>query len=79
MSRNFGDKFAGLTFTNRLMLDVFLKYLSARAELSDNELAAIERACVEKKYRKHQYLLQEGDVCRFNYFILQWLCPVVFC
>jgi CRP-like cAMP-binding protein len=51
------------------MLDVFLKYLNAKAELSHDELEMIKPVCVQKKIRKHQYLLQEGDVCRFNYFI----------
>ncbi len=39
--------------------------------LSDDEKAAIEKAFKPKKLRKHQYLLQEGEVCKLAGFIVK--------
>ena len=47
----------------------FQEYISARAELSREELETILACSVTKKLRKHQYLLQEGDVWRSNAFV----------
>lgn len=51
------------------MFEVFAKYLKNQIELSDAELEMIQKVCVPKRLRKNQYLLQEGDVWRFNAFI----------
>ncbi|WP_243636309.1 Crp/Fnr family transcriptional regulator [Flavobacterium aquariorum] len=39
-------------------------------QLNDEELEMIQKVCVTKRLRKNQYLLQEGDVWRFNAFII---------
>lgn len=51
------------------MFAVFQKYISERVSLTDDEFKAIEAVSTLKKLRKKQYLLQEGDVWRFNAFI----------
>ncbi|MVM32101.1 cyclic nucleotide-binding domain-containing protein [Spirosoma sp. HMF4905] len=51
------------------MFEVFRKYLSSKANLSDADFERIKAVSVIKKLRKHQYLLQEGDVWRSNAFV----------
>ncbi len=51
------------------MFDIFRKYLENKIALSDEDFALIESVSLFKKLRKHQYLLQAGEVCRFNAFV----------
>lgn len=51
------------------MIDVFLKYLSGKFLLSEEESAAFSRFCTIKKLRRRQYLLQQGDVWQKNAFV----------
>jgi CRP-like cAMP-binding protein len=51
------------------MFEVFSKYLLNQIQLSDEELEMIREVTVVRKLRKNQYLLQEGDIWRFNAFI----------
>ena len=51
------------------MVEVFKKYLAEKMSLSEEDWAVIEAVCIIKKLRKHQFLLQEGDVWRFHAFV----------
>ncbi|MEO6177147.1 MAG: Crp/Fnr family transcriptional regulator [Flavobacterium circumlabens] len=51
------------------MFEIFAQYLQSKIELSDQELKMIEEVCVVRKLRRNQYLLQEGDIWRYNAFI----------
>jgi CRP-like cAMP-binding protein len=51
------------------MFETFRKYISDKARLTDDELEMIKAVSVSKKLRKRQYLLQEGDVCRYYCFV----------
>lgn len=51
------------------MVDAFKKYLAEKMNLSDEDWAVIESVCIIKKLRKHQFLLQEGDVWRYHAFV----------
>ena len=51
------------------MFDTFRKYLEDKIVLTGQHYKLIESVVSFKKLRKHQYLLQEGDVCRFNMFV----------
>jgi CRP-like cAMP-binding protein len=51
------------------MFEAFRKYISDKANLTNKELDMIESLSVHKKLRKRQFLLQEGDVCRYMTFI----------
>ncbi|HEY5369322.1 MAG TPA: Crp/Fnr family transcriptional regulator [Hanamia sp.] len=51
------------------MFDTFRKYLEDKIALTDQDFELIESVSSFKKLRKRQYLLQEGDVCRFNAFV----------
>jgi len=53
------------------MFKEFEKYLQEKANLDADEINAVKAVCIEKKIRKRQYLLQEGDVCHYNCFIVK--------
>ena len=53
------------------MFEVFEQYLIEKAGLSEQEIAAVRAVSVKKRLRKRQYLLQEGDVCVNNCFVVK--------
>jgi CRP-like cAMP-binding protein len=53
------------------MFEAFEKYLMAKADLDVEEMNAVRAVSVEKKVRKRQYLLQEGDVCHYGCFVVK--------
>jgi CRP-like cAMP-binding protein len=58
------------------MLDVFKTYLSNRIAISDEGFERIISVAKIKKLRKKQYLLQEGEIWKYNAFILSGLVRV---
>ncbi len=55
------------------MFSVFRQYLAGKISLSEEELQQIESVSIFRKLRKHQYLLQEGDIWRYNAFVCEGL------
>ena len=53
------------------MFEAFEKYLTEKADLDAAEIHAVRAVSIEKKLRKSQYLLQEGDVCHYKCFIVK--------
>jgi len=53
------------------MFTVFKKYISQRDTLTEQEWSMIESVSTLKKLRKHQFLLQEGDIWNFNAFVCE--------
>jgi CRP-like cAMP-binding protein len=53
------------------MFEAFEKYLKEKANLDAEEISAVRAVSIEKKIRKRQYLLQEGNVCHYNCFIVK--------
>jgi len=56
-----------------VMYESLIKYFCryATLPLTESEIASIECAFILKKFRRRQYLLQEGEVCKYNAFIVQ--------
>jgi CRP-like cAMP-binding protein len=50
-------------------LDKFIQYLTDKISLSDEEIKQITQVAIQKKIRKRQLLLQEGDVWKYNAFV----------
>lgn len=46
--------------------------------LSDEEFASISSCFTHRKYKKHQFLIQQGDVVTYNYFVLKGLLKLVY-
>jgi len=55
------------------MFEILKEYISQKTILTEAEYAQIEAVCIYKKLRKRQYLLQEGDVWKYNAFITKGL------
>jgi len=53
------------------MLEVFQNYINSKTSITDEEFEMIKSLCILKRLRKKQYLLQEGDVWKYNAFICQ--------
>lgn len=53
------------------MYEVFFQSLRSKVPFTDEELEIIKTYLTPKKLRKKQYLLQEGDVCKFACFVEQ--------
>ncbi|HTE25857.1 Crp/Fnr family transcriptional regulator [Flavitalea sp.] len=54
-----------------LMIEIFEKYIAAKINLTSADWEKIEQVCVIKKLRRHQFLLQEGEIWRYHAFICQ--------
>ncbi|MCF6404520.1 Crp/Fnr family transcriptional regulator [Chitinophaga filiformis] len=55
------------------MFDAFIQYLRDKITLSEEEVEMIRSVGILKKLRKRQFLLQEGDVWRYNAFVAKGL------
>ena len=55
------------------MHEALIKYFNSYATnpLSESEVESIESVFVHKKFRKRQYFLQEGEVCKHTAFIIK--------
>lgn len=51
------------------MYDIFQQYLDSKISLSEEQSEFIRSLSTVKKLRKKQYLLQEGDVWKYNAFV----------
>ena len=51
------------------MYEIFQKYLDEKATLTQSESERIQSFAIVKKLRKRQYLLQEGDIWKYDAFI----------
>lgn len=55
------------------MYDLLIRNLGKYVNLSNEEVDIIQSLFTLKKFRKHQYILQEGDVSRFENFVCKGL------
>jgi CRP-like cAMP-binding protein len=46
--------------------------------LTDDEFAFVSAHFIIKKYKKHQYLIQEGEAVKYHYFIVSGLLKLVY-
>jgi CRP-like cAMP-binding protein len=55
------------------MHEILIKYINSYTStpLTDSESELIKNAFVPKKIRKKQYILQEGQVCKYSAFIVK--------
>ena len=51
------------------MYQEFFQSLKSKVDFSEEDLAVIKKYLTPKKLRKKQYLLQEGDVCKYVAFV----------
>ena len=51
------------------MYELFFQSFNKRVSLTEEEQETIKQFLTLKKLRKKQYLLQEGDICKFIAFV----------
>ncbi|GAC1382136.1 MAG: Crp/Fnr family transcriptional regulator [Ginsengibacter sp.] len=51
------------------MFEVFFSHVKEKVILNDDEKERIKSFFIPKKIRRKQYLLQEGDICRYMAFV----------
>jgi CRP-like cAMP-binding protein len=52
-------------------IESLIDYFSSYTVLSDQEIATLESSFVERKIKRRQFILQEGDVCKLNSFVVE--------
>ncbi|MCD8742172.1 Crp/Fnr family transcriptional regulator [Mucilaginibacter roseus] len=53
-------------------------HLEKIVKLEDDEFEFIFSHFIEKQYKKHQFLIQEGDPVKYHYFIMSGLLKLVY-
>jgi len=48
-----------------------IEYFSKLLPLDSNEIDAVKTAFKERKIKRRQFILQEGDICKFNTFVVE--------
>ena len=52
-------------------IEPLIDYFSSYLPLSEEEIVGLESAFVERKIKRRQFILQEGDVCKLNTFVVE--------
>ncbi len=55
------------------MLDIFKKHITKFVQISDDEFDKIQDFFDKKEVAKKENLLEEGQICRYHYFVLTGL------
>lgn len=55
------------------MIDILFKHIQNKVSLTETDKELIKPFFIEKKLRRKQYLLQEGDVCKYLSFVASGL------
>ena len=48
-----------------------IKYFTKILPLSNDEIDAVKSAFIERRIKRRQFILQEGDVCKLNTFVVE--------
>ena len=52
-------------------IEPLIHYFSKFLPLEEQEIAFLESVIKERKVRRRQFILQEGDVCKYNSFVIE--------
>lgn len=53
-----------------MTIQPLLKYISNYIDLTPNEIVILESKITVRKYLKGQYIVQQGDICKYECFVL---------
>ena len=59
------------------MYDILRAHIEKNVKLTDEEFSYLQQHFVVKKYKKHQFIIQEGEMVRYSYFIISGLTKLV--
>ena len=60
------------------MQEKLREHIEKRVPLTDDEFAFVLAHFTLKKYKKHQFLIQEGEPVRYSYFVVSGLLKLVY-
>jgi len=60
------------------MQETLRKHIEKIVPLTDDEFAFVWGHFTSKKYKKHQFLIQEGEAVKYHYFVLSGLLKLVY-
>jgi CRP-like cAMP-binding protein len=60
------------------MLDKLRAHIEKAVPLTDEEFILVSSYFTTKKYKKHQFLIQEGEDVQYNYFVVKGLLKLVY-
>ena len=52
-------------------VETLIKYFSSYMPLSEEEITTLESLFVQRKIKRRQFILDEGDVCKLNTFVVE--------
>lgn len=52
-------------------IEPIIEYFSKLLPLDNNEIEAVKATFIERKIKRRQFILQEGDVCKLNTFVVE--------
>jgi CRP-like cAMP-binding protein len=64
--------------TTHSMYDKLRAHIEKIVPLSDDEFAFVCTHFTSKKFKKHQFLIQEGEDVKYNYFVVSGLLKLVY-
>ncbi|KPH13208.1 Crp/Fnr family transcriptional regulator [Chryseobacterium sp. ERMR1:04] len=60
------------------MLNTLRTHIEKLVPLTDEEFTLVSSYFTAKKYKKHQFLIQEGEDVHYNYFVVKGLLKLVY-
>ncbi|MGN8069461.1 Crp/Fnr family transcriptional regulator [Mucilaginibacter sp. SG564] len=60
------------------MQEILRKHIEKIISLTDEEFTFVWSHFTVKKYKKHQFLIQEGEAVKYHYFVLSGLLKLVY-
>ena len=60
-----------------LMYEILRKHIEKQIALTNEEFEFVQRHFKIKRYKEHQFIIQEGEVVRFSYFLVSGLTKLV--
>jgi len=60
------------------MQETLRKHIEKIVPLTDDEFAFVWGHFTSRKYKKHQFLIQEGEAVKYHYFVLSGLLKLVY-
>jgi CRP-like cAMP-binding protein len=63
---------------NYMMQSKLRQHIEKLVPLTDDEFAFVEKHFVYKKFKKHQFMVQRGELVPYNYFLLSGLTKLVY-
>lgn len=58
------------------MINGFNKYLQLKTNLKEDEIDYVISLAVPRKLRRNEFILQEGEICRYKFFVISGLLRI---